>query len=64
MNENMKKVFVITGQQLPQKQKFNLNYSVMVGGAICYARTLHLQLVEGRMNHKDYLEIFERCFND
>jgi len=64
MNRNTKKVFVVTGQQVPQKQKFNPDYSVMVWGAICYEGTLHLDLVEGRMNHEHYIEILERCFND
>jgi hypothetical protein len=64
MNRNTKKVFVVKGQPVPQKQKFNPDYSVMVWGAICYEGTLHLQLVEGRMNHVDYLEILERCFTD
>jgi len=33
-------------------------------GRFCYAPTLHLQLIEGSMNHEDYLEILERCFKD
>jgi transposase len=64
MNRNTKKVFVVTGQQGVHKQKFNPDYSIMVWGAICYEGTLHLQIVEGRMNHEDYIDILERCFND
>jgi hypothetical protein len=64
MNRNTKKVFVLKGQPVPKKKKFNPDYSVMVWGAICFEGTLHLQVVEGRMNHEDYIEILERCFND
>ena len=60
VNRKTKKVFVLSGEDRPQRTKYNPDFSIMVWGAICSQGTIYLEVVEGTLNHQYYIEILGR----
>ncbi|KAL4493178.1 hypothetical protein ABPG72_003263 [Tetrahymena utriculariae] len=64
LNRVTQKLYALDSQQRPKIEKINPDSSIMVWGAICYEGLIHLQVVEGRLNHEGYLDILKRFMEE